>query len=61
VVCVSLTAQGQETRRNLEQAQQYFFGLVLTEISQDERHDILQVLERIVVAIEKVRKNGCIP
>ena len=61
VVCVSLTAQGQETWRNLEQAQQYFFGLVLTEISQDERHDILQVLERIVVAIEKVRKNGCIP
>ncbi len=61
VVRVSLTSQGQETRRNLEQAQQYFFGLVLTEIPQEERHDILQVLERIVVAIEKVRKSGCIP
>lgn len=61
VVCVSLTAQGQETRRNLEQAQQYFFGQVLTEIPQDERHVFLQVLERIVAAIEKVRKNGCIP
>lgn len=61
VVCVSLTAQGKETRRNLEQAQQYFFGQVLTEIPQDERHVFLQVLERIVAAIEKVRKNGCIP
>jgi len=61
VVRVSLTAQGQETRRNLEQAQQYFFGQVLTEIPQDERHIFLQVLERIVAAIEKVRKNGCIP
>lgn len=61
VVRVSLTAHGQETRRNLEQAQQYFFGLVLTEIPQDVRHDILQVLERVVAAIEKVRRNGCIP
>ncbi len=59
VVRVSLTAQGQETRRNLEQAQQYFFGQVLTEIPQDERHIFLQVLERIVAAIEKVRKSGC--
>ncbi len=61
VVRVSLTAQGQETRHNLEQAQQYFFGQVLTEIPQDERHVFLQVLERVVVAIEKVRKSGCIP
>lgn len=59
VVRVSLTAQGQETRRNLEQAQQYFFGLVLTEIPQEEQHGILQVLERVVAAIEKVRKYGC--
>ncbi len=59
VVRVSLTAQGQETRRNLEQAQEYFFGLVLTEIPQEEQHGILQVLERVVAAIEKVRKSGC--
>lgn len=60
VVRVSLTPQGQETRRNLEQAQQYFFGLVLTEIPQNEQHGFLQVLERVVAAIEKVRKSGCI-
>ncbi len=59
VVRVGLTAQGQETRRNLEQAQQYFFGLVLTEIPREEQHGILQVLERVVAAIEKVRKSGC--
>lgn len=61
VVRVGLTAQGQETRRNLEQAQQYFFRRVLTDIPQDERHIISEVLERIAAAIEKVRKNGCIP
>ncbi len=59
VVRVSLTAQGQETRRSLEQAKQYFFGLVLAEIPQDERHGILQVLDWVVAAIEKVRKSGC--
>lgn len=61
VVRVSLTSQGQETRRNLDQALQYFFGLVLTEIPQEEQHVFLQVLERVVAAIEKVRKNGCVP
>ncbi|HCC78532.1 MAG: hypothetical protein A2X25_09450 [Chloroflexi bacterium GWB2_49_20] len=61
VVRVSLTEKGQEIRHNLEEAQQYFFGKVLTEIPQNERHGILQVLERVIAAIEKVRKNGCIP
>lgn len=60
VVRVSLTAQGRETRRNLEQAQQYFFGQVLAEAPQDERHNILQVLEWVITAIEKVRQKGCI-
>ncbi|KAF0111763.1 MAG: transcriptional regulator MarR family [Chloroflexi bacterium] len=61
VVRVCLTLQGQESRHNLEQAQQYFFGLVLAEISREERQDILQSFERVVTAIEKVRKSGCIP
>lgn len=60
VVRVSLTAQGRETRRSLEQVQQYFFGQVLAEAPQDERHNILQVLEWVITAIEKVRQKGCI-
>lgn len=59
VVRVGLTAQGQETRRNLEQAQQFFFGQVLAETPQEERQVLLQVLERVVAAIEKVRQSSC--
>ncbi len=61
VVRVGLTGQGREMRRNLEQALQYFYGLVLDEIPQEERQVFLQVLKRVVAAIEKVRKKGCVP
>lgn len=59
VVRVGLTAQGQETRRNLEQVQQFFFGQVLAEIPQNEQPVILQILERIVAAVGKVRQSSC--
>ncbi len=59
VVRVGLTAKGQEMRQSLEEAQQYLFGQVLSEIPPDERHVLLQVLERVVTAIETVRQKGC--